>query len=64
MLDELMSQYVDVDNKDFWDDSVSIDSKGAGNNPVYTNNNILSLLGLQALFGRILSIVPVYEYQI
>lgn len=23
MLDELMSQYVDVDNKDFWDESVS-----------------------------------------
>lgn len=23
MLEELMSQYVDVDNKDFWDDSVS-----------------------------------------
>lgn len=22
MLEELMSQYVDVDNKDFWDDSV------------------------------------------
>lgn len=27
MLDELMSQYVDVDNKDFWDDSVSIQLK-------------------------------------
>jgi hypothetical protein len=22
MLEELMSQYVDVDNKDFWDDTV------------------------------------------
>lgn len=25
MLEELMSQYVDVDNKDFWDESVSIE---------------------------------------
>lgn len=61
MLEELMSQYVDVDNKDFWDDSVSCLSLSQ---ICASSIDTRWIIGLQALPCCILSFAALYQHQV
>lgn len=62
MLEELMSQYVDVDNKDFWDDSVSDKTLIFMEKVVLIN--ITPYIGLQALHCRFLPFSTFYQHKV
>lgn len=64
MLEELMSQYVDVDNKNFWDDSVSLTEGDCCQADCTCKANLTAPLGVQTLPSRLLSLSTVYKYQI
>lgn len=63
MLEELMSQYVDVDNKDFWDDSVS-DKKAFISMEKEVLMHIATFIGLQTLHCCLLSLSTLYQHQV